>query len=196
MKKLLLLLSASLLLVGSCWAQSKPQSLGEVARKVRAQRAKKEDTSRRVFTNDSVKQHRRQLSVVGERKTSAAQESQTAAEGEAEAAKKGAEEEQKCDEQCWRNRFAEQRRKIRTAEQEADILQREYNLARTQFYQDPNRAMREQYSNTVAGGPELQRLQQQITQKQAEIEKLKQELSGLQNELRRSGGKPGWAREQ
>ena len=54
--------------------------------------------------------------------------------------------------------------------------------------------MRDQYSNTTAGGRELQQLQQRINDKQAQILRLQQELSGLEDQLRREGGNPGWAR--
>jgi len=126
--------------------------------------------------------------------------SRAPAEGGEEGAAAGGEaaaaggEKQKCDEACWRGKFSEKRNAIRTAQSELDILQREFNLARTQYYQDPNQAMRDQYSNNTSGGRELQDLQQRINDKQAQIQRLQQELSGLEDQLRREGGNPGWAR--
>ena len=199
MRKAIGALSALLLVAGLAWAQSQPVSLGEVARQVRAQRAAKDISRVRLFTNDSIPQAGAGVSVVGEAAAppAAAPEGEITAEagaaGEAEAAKR--EEEKKCEEECWRGRFRAQREKIRTAQRELDLLQREFNVNRLQYYQDPNQAMREQYSGTTAGGRELQELLQKISDKQAEIQRYQRELSELENQLRREGGKPGWARE-
>jgi hypothetical protein len=200
MRKVLLIISGVLLLSGAAWAQSNtPPSLAEVARKVRAQRAKKDISKVPLYTNETLPKEGVSVSVLGK---PGAPPAAPAAEGEegaaaapkAEAGGKGEAEE--CDEQCWRDRFRVHRAKIRTTERELDILQREYDLARTQYYQDPNQAVREQYSNTTAGGHQLQALLNQIDEKQAEIQRLQRELSDLEDELRRSGGQPGWAREE
>jgi chromosome segregation ATPase len=100
-----------------------------------------------------------------------------------------------CDEQCWRDKFKEKRAAITEAERELDILEREENLARRQHYTDPNQAMKEQYSNSTAGGAELQELQKKITDKKADVQKLKQELQRLGDDLRRAGKPAGWGRE-
>lgn len=197
MRKVVLVLSALLLVSGLAWAQANtPPSLAEVARKVRAERAKKDLSEVPFFTNDSIPRGGAPVAVVGRAAPAApaaamGEEGAAAVAGE-EAAAEAAEE---CDEQCWRRKFREQRQKIQTAERELDLLQREYNLARTQYYQDPNEAMREQYSGTTAGGRQLQDLLNQMEEKRAEIGRLRQELSDLEDELRRSGGKAGWARD-
>lgn len=197
MRKVLLALTTLLLVTAPAWAQSSrtPQSLAELARKVRAQRAKKDLSKIPFYTNDSIPKTGAPISIVGKGRRPAAEASEgVTATAEGEAAAEGEAEE--CGEQCWRVRFREQREKIRTAQYELDILQREYKLARTQYYQDPNQAVREQYSGNTAGGRELQDLLNRINEKQAEIQRLQQELAALEDELRRSGGQPGWAREQ
>ncbi len=191
MKKAILILSALLLVAGPAWAQTQTRSLGEIARKLRAARAKKDLSKVRVYTNDNLPKSTVPISVMGRRAA-------TSSEGAAAAGQvdvSGKEEGEECDEQCWRGKFSEQRLKIRTAEGAVDLLQREYNLARTQHYQDPNAALREQYSNTAAGGRQLQDLLNQMNAKKREIQQLRQELTALEREMRRSGGKPGWARE-
>lgn len=194
MKKVILLLSVLLVASGLTWAQSRtPSSLAEVARKVRAQRIKKDLSKVPLFTNDNIPKAGAAVSTVGSSRVVAAAEGEPAAEEEAGAGKEGEAEE--CDEQCWRERFREKRQQIRSAQRELDILQREYNLARVQYYQDPNRAMREQYSANTAGGRELLELQRQMSEKRTEIQRLQQELSQLEDDLRRSGGSPSWARE-
>lgn len=193
MKRLLGLLAVLLLVSGVGWAQTvKELRLGDLARKVRAERASRDLSKIPVFTNETLPKQGG-INTVGASRAAA-----TAEGGEGEAAAGGAAaaggEKEKCDEQCWRGKFRDKRQQITTAQTELDIAQREYNLARTQYYQDPNQAMREQYSANTAGGRQLQELQQRINDKQAQIQRLQQELAGLEDQLRREGGNPGWAR--
>jgi septal ring factor EnvC (AmiA/AmiB activator) len=71
---------------------------------------------------------------------------------------------------------------------ELDILQREFNLKQQQFYQDPNAALKQQYSRD-----DLNKTQSEIDAKKQAVERDKQALSGLEDELRKAGGDPGWA---
>lgn len=196
MRRILLGLSALLLTAGLAWAQSNvPPDLVEASRKARAARAKK-GTEARVFTNDSLAQMGGAISTVGGAEAAAPGAAPQPAMAEGGAAAEGeGEQKQDCDDECWRNKFRQQREKVAAAKRELDILQREYNLARTQHYQDPNQAVREQYSNTTAGGRELQRLLDNMSQKQQEISDLERGLSTLEDELRRAGKSPGLARE-
>lgn len=197
MRKALLLLSGLLLVSGLAWAQSRtPSGLGDLARRLRAERAQKDLSRVPFFTNDNIPRAGVAVSIVGRvapPPSTPAGEGAAAAETEKGAAEKEPAEE--CGEQCWRVKFRAHRERIRTAQRELDLLQREYNLARTQYYQDPNRAMREQFSGNTAGGRELMELLQKMKAKQGEIQKFQRELSELENELRRAGGQPGWARE-
>ncbi len=199
MRKAAGILSLILLTAGLAWAQTLPPSLAEAARKARSERAKAGAAKVPMYTNDNIPRAGN-LSIAGPTAApatrgegeAAATEGGAAAAGEGEA---GAKKEEKCDEACWKSKFSEQRNKIKDAERELDVMQREYNLARTQYYQDPNAAMREQYSNNTAGGRELQDLQNRINNKKADIDRLKQKLSALEDDLRKSGGQPSWARE-
>lgn len=198
MKRFLLLIVALSVGVTLGWAnQSGGQaSLGEVARRVRAERAKKDLSQIPMFTNDNIPKGVG-ISTVGQVAPAPGEEGEAAPAAAAAAEGQGApgeEAEEECDEKCWRDKFAQQREKIATATRELDILQREYNLARTQYYQDPNQAVREQYSANTAGGRELQDLLNRINEKKTEIDQLQRELSTLEDDLRRAGGKPGWAR--
>ena len=93
-------------------------------------------------------------------------------------------------EKTWRKRFQDQRDKIAAAEKELDILQRESDKAQVQYYNDPTKAMNEQFSRK-----EINDKNAKIDQKKQEIANLKQQLSDMEDELRKSGGDPGWARE-
>lgn len=194
MRKVFGALVVLLLFTGLPCAQTVPEGLGEFARKVRMERAKKDLSHVPYYTNDNIPKAAGIISVVGAEPPSVeGTEGAATAEGQAGTAKK--EEQPKCDESCWRGKFSAKRAQISTAQAELDVLQREYNLARTQYYQDPNRAVREQYSNNPAGGGELGALQQRINDKKAAIERLQRELSDLEDALRRAGGNPAWARE-
>ncbi|MFQ5695135.1 MAG: hypothetical protein ACE5HB_04025 [Terriglobia bacterium] len=193
MRKAIGVLAILLLSAGAASAQFIPKSLAEVARKVRAQRASQNLPKARLYTNDSIPKAGDAVSVVG---TVGARRSAGTDAGNGDTAAAEGQQDAECDEACWRQQFDAKRKEIAQAERDLDILQREYNLARTQYYQDPNQAVREQYSNTTGGGAELQRLMDQINQKQADIQRLQRELGDLENDLRRAGGKPGWARPQ
>ena len=92
-------------------------------------------------------------------------------------------------EKTWRKRFADQRTKIETAEKELDILQRESEKAQVQYYNDPQKALMEQNTRK-----DINDKNAKIDQKKLEIASLKQQLSDMEDELRKSGGDPGWAR--
>jgi broad specificity polyphosphatase/5'/3'-nucleotidase SurE len=89
----------------------------------------------------------------------------------------------------WRKRFEKQREKISNTEQELDVLQRELNKDQVQYYNDPQKAMQQQYSRS-----DINDKTARIEAKKKELEALKQGLSDMEDELRKAGGDPGWAR--
>jgi hypothetical protein len=92
-------------------------------------------------------------------------------------------------EKAWRKRFADQRRKIADAEQELEVLQREGQKADVQYYSDPQKALKEQYSRG-----EINEKTVKAEAKKKEIATLQRQLTDMEEELRRTGGDPGWAR--
>jgi chromosome segregation ATPase len=92
-------------------------------------------------------------------------------------------------EKAWRKRFSNQRAKIAKAEKELDILQREDEKAQVQYYPDPQKTMTEQNTRK-----EINEKTAKINAKKQEIAQLKQELDDLEDQLRKSGADPGWAR--
>jgi predicted RNase H-like nuclease (RuvC/YqgF family) len=93
-------------------------------------------------------------------------------------------------EKLWRQKFAEAYKKLRLAEAELNVLDREWNKAQTEYYSDPQKAMKEQYTRK-----DINEHQQKIDAKKREVAGLRQAISSLEDELRRSGGDAGWARE-
>ncbi len=93
-------------------------------------------------------------------------------------------------ESYWRKRFADIRYKVRVAETERDILQRELGVLLLQYDPNPGKALVESVTRN-----KINEHRKAITDKQGEIEALQRELSDLEDELRHAGGYPGWARE-
>jgi len=92
-------------------------------------------------------------------------------------------------EAAWRKRFQAQRDKIAKAEKELDILTRELEKAQVEYYPDPQKAMTQQ--NTRA---DINEKQAKIDAKKRDLDQLRQGLDDLEDQLRKSGGDPGWAR--
>jgi chromosome segregation ATPase len=92
-------------------------------------------------------------------------------------------------EKAWRKRFQAQRNKIAKAERELDILSRELEKAQVEYYPDPQKAMTQQNTRADING-----INAKIDAKKAELEQLKQGMDDLEDQLRKSGGDPGWAR--
>jgi hypothetical protein len=166
-------------------SQTAQPSLAEAARKAKEQR-KIEPKSGKVFTDDDVANLKGGISVVGTEPTPPAA---AAAATPAPAGGKIAPEPVK-NEAYWRKRFADARRALADDSKELDVLQREFNLKQTQFYSNPNVALREQYSRK-----DLDDTQAEINAKKQDVDKDNQAISNLQDELRTSGGEPGWANE-
>ena len=92
-------------------------------------------------------------------------------------------------EAAWRKRFQAQRDKIAKAEKELDILGRELEKAQLEYYPDPQKALKEQYDRG-----DINKKSAKIDAKQRELDQLRQGLADLEDQLRKSGGDPGWAR--
>ena len=189
-------LKASMLLPGLCLAalpalarQQQTDPVADAARRAREQQ-KAAPKPKKVYTDDDVKPAA--PSSEGAAAGGAAAGSQTTGEKKQGAAATGEDKSKGSGESAetrWRKRFADQRDKIATAEKELDILQRESNKSQTQYYSDPQKALMEQNSRK-----DINEKDAKISAKKQEIANLKQQLADMEDELRKSGGDPGWAR--
>ena len=68
-------------------------------------------------------------------------------------------------------------------------MARELEKAQVQYYPDPQKAMAQQ--NTRA---DITAINTKIDAKKQELDQLKKGLDDLEDQLRKSGGDPGWAR--
>jgi hypothetical protein len=114
----------------------------------------------------------------------------TEATGDAKNPPAGGAPADKDDEKGWRQRFKLQHDRIARAEKELDVLQREEVKAQVQYYPDPQKALTEGYTRKDINDKDAK-----IAAKKDEIAKLKQGLDDLEDQLRKAGGDPGWARE-
>jgi hypothetical protein len=169
--------------------------VAEAARKAREQK-KAEPKPKKVFTNDDLGSAAPAPAAATPAPGATASgnaETKENAEGTANGDKDVAGEKSagvnKNGEEAWRKRFREARDKLAQAEQELDILQRESQKSQVQYYTDPQKALSEQYSRK-----EISDKDTKIDAKKQEIAQMKQHISDLEDELRKSGGDPGWAR--
>ena len=168
-------------------------AVAEAAKKAREQK-KEAPKPKKVYTDDDISTKKSDISIVGpapapnaEAATNTAKSTAIASAADATDAPKPSDANS---EKAWRARFAELRTKIATAEQELDVLQREENKNSVQYYADPTKAMKEQYSRE-----EINKKAAKIEAKKKEIANLKQQWSDAEDAVRRAHGDPGWSRE-
>ncbi len=164
-------------------SQQSADPMADAARKARAEQ-KNAPKPKKVFTNDDIAPA--QVSKPADSKTSSAS---AGADATSKDDKDAAAENDPKSEKYWRKRFSKAREKLANAEREADVLQRELNKNEVQYYTDPQKALMEQYSRK-----DINDAQAKLDAKKKEIESLKQQISDLEDELRKAGGDPGWAR--
>lgn len=164
--------------------------MAEAARKAREQK-KTEPKPKKVYTDDDFRPAPTAESSA--KASSAAQAGKEGAEETGQVAAKGEKKDEapaEDQEKKWRARFKEMHGKIAQAEQELSILQRELDKGQVQYYTDPQKAMEEQNSRK-----DIDEKTAKINGKKKEIGQLKQNLSDMEDELRKSGGDMGWSRE-
>ncbi|MGC1106412.1 MAG: hypothetical protein WA876_07725 [Candidatus Acidiferrales bacterium] len=161
---------------------TKSDSLADAARKAR-EAQKNAPKAPMVFTNDNIPTSPSGVSVVGE---SAASSSDQSASSDTQAGAAAS----KNDEETWRKRFADARLKIDQDTSELSVMQREMGELNVQYYPDPTKALMQSVTRA-----DLIKKQNAIDAKQKELDADKQALSNLEDELRKAGGDPGWARE-
>lgn len=157
------------------------ESLTDASRRVREQ--KKETAKRpKVFTNDNIPKQG-DISAVG---------SEPAAPENAENASAGSEKGDKNSanhERDWRARFEKLHHKLEQDQADLDVMQRELGVLDLQYYNDPVKGMQQELTRS-----DISAKTAKIAAKQKEIEADKQAISDADDELRKSGGEPGWAR--
>jgi len=157
------------------------ESLGDAARRVREQ--KKETVQQpKVFTNDNIPRQG-DISAVGPQ-PEAAENADGAAAGNGKSDKGSSN-----DEKTWRTRFEKLHHKLEQDQANLDVMQRELGVLDLQYYNDPAKGMQQGLTRS-----DINEKTAKIAAKQKEIDADKQAISDAEDELRNSGGDPGWAR--
>jgi hypothetical protein len=195
------LFSSSLFLLGLSFASSiaiaqQDQSqantgdpVADAARKAREQK-KTAPKPKKVFTDDDIATKPADVPPPSEVATASDKSDGGLAPTKAPVSKDDAEKkEDPNSETAWRKRFAAQRRRISDAEEDLSVLEREAEKADVQYYNDPQKALQQQYTRA-----EINAKNDKIAEKKKAIADLKQQLSDLEDQLRSAGGDPGWAR--
>ena len=167
-------------------AAAQDQSSDDVAAAARKAREKQKaaPAGKKVITNDDIPGAKNSAAA-----PAAAADTTAAKTGDgAQADDKAAENDPKS-EVYWQKKFQKVRDQIATSEKELDVLQRELEKSQVQYYSDPQKALMEQHDRS-----DINDKTAKIDAKKKEIEGLKQQLSDLEDDLRKSGGDPGWAR--
>ncbi|HVA94469.1 MAG TPA: hypothetical protein VNI36_06145 [Candidatus Dormibacteraeota bacterium] len=187
-KKLMVMsLGATFLLAPSyLLAQQDQVSVVDAARRARAAR-KDAPKSKLVIDNDNLDTLTGVVSVVGQ---PPAPPEKAAAPGKEKAPAEAAKPPVK-GEAYWRSKFADANKKLSEDARELDILQREYNLKQEQFYTNPMASLTQGYDRQ-----DLNDTKTKIDNMTNTVAQDKQDISNLEDELRRAGGDPGWARPQ
>jgi hypothetical protein len=188
-KRILIAICAALAVFGgarlaTAQTSTSQDSLADAARKAQAEK-KAQPKPAIVYTDDNIGAISGNVSVVG----AAPGTAPAASSGDESGGKEKAPAEKK-DEAYFRNKFAQLREKLELDQKELDVLQREFGLKQQQYYSDPNTAMKEEYSRK-----DLDDTKNEIDQKNQDIAADQQAITDLEDELRRSGGDPGWERE-
>jgi predicted RNase H-like nuclease (RuvC/YqgF family) len=172
-------------------AQQAPATTGDpvadAARKARADQ-KTAPKPKKVFTNDDIP------SAVPPPPPPATSDSTKKTDGQPQADDKSVKKELDPEDDpkqpaYWQKRARTLRTKLSAAEQELDVLQRELSKDELQYYPDPQKALMQQYNRS-----DINEKRAKADAKKAEVETLKQQVSGLEDDVRKAGGDPGWVR--
>ncbi len=165
------------------------ESLGQIAREFRQQR-KLAPKASFVFTNDNIPRAGG-ISTVGVPSPPPAPPAQADSAPQSARAFSPATSEKPplANEKDWRNRFATLRRNLSQAQEELAIDQRELGKLTLQYYPNPQQTLMQSIMPV-----DITKKQSAIDKKQMEIADLKRQLSNLEDDLRKAGGDPGWAR--
>jgi hypothetical protein len=169
-------------------AQDDQGSVADAARRAQAEK-KSAPKAKLTIDNDNLGTLTGTVSVVGEAPPAPEdQAKKPAAEDKAQQAVAPEDKAPVKDEAYWRKKFADANKKLTDDAHELDILQREYNLKQEQFYTDPMASLKQEYSRT-----DLNDTRAKIDEKTAVVAQDKDDIANLEDELRQSGGDPGWA---
>lgn len=168
---------------GSVYGQQKAaatdQSLGDFARRVRAEKAK-EPKPVRVVTNDN-------LPGADEAAFGSASKEKGAAPASAEPPSPPSPATH--DEAYFRSQLRTLQGNLDTHQRELAVLQQKLGQNQLQYYPDPNKTLQQEYSRS-----DIDKLTAEINAKKQQLDDDQKAIDDLHEQLRREGGDPGWLR--
>ena len=93
------------------------------------------------------------------------------------------------DEKYWRTQFQKARADMKASEDKAQLLDLKIKDLNTQLLRQSD-----VYNRENRLGPEITEAQKQLDAALKEVDQAKKKITDLEDELRRSGGPPGWSR--
>ncbi len=178
--------------LGHAQQSTSAPSLGDLARKLKAQRAQEKEKPK-LYTNDNLpaRPAGQPLSVaagISENEKASKPGEKPAAET---ASKPGKEEpaNQVHDEKYYREQMAELQGRLSFHRRELDVLQQKLGQNQVQYYPDPQKTLDQEYKRG-----DINKLQGDIDKKKQQIADDERAIEDLRDQLRREGGDPGWLR--
>ena len=165
-------------------AQQKPDannnSLGDIARQLKAQKAK-DPKPAKVITNDDISRPKDAGtgSAAGGQGKSYAEAASEGSGGPAQAH----------DETYYRSRLSSLQGQLDTHKRELNVLQEKLGQNQMQFYPDPNKSLLQQYSRD-----DINKLTTEIDAKKQQVADDEKAIEDLHDQLRHEGGDPSWLR--
>jgi hypothetical protein len=92
-------------------------------------------------------------------------------------------------EKTWRAKFADLRAKLDRDKEDLDVMQRELGVLNLQNYSDPVKGMQQELTRD-----DINKKTADIDAKRKQIDADQQAIDDAEEDLRKSGGDPGWAR--
>ncbi|MBZ5565491.1 MAG: hypothetical protein LAP13_24105 [Acidobacteriia bacterium] len=178
--------------VGHAQQSTSAPSLGDLARKLKAQRAQEKEKPK-LYTNDNLpaRPAGQPLSVAAGISENA-EASKRGEKPEAGTESKPAEEEsanQVHNEKYYRAQMAKLQGRLSLHQRELDVLQQKLGQNEMQYYPDPQKTLDQQYTRG-----DINKLQGDIDKKKQQIAADERAIEDLRDQLRREGGDPGWLR--
>jgi hypothetical protein len=182
--------------VGVALAQDSPgsESLADLARQAKAQRAKSREKTK-VYTNEDIEA----LPPLPMRTTNLPPGEPTAqattgnkAGNDALKARPAEAGSEKHREEYFRARMGKLEERLELDQREVTVLQQTLGQSEMMYYSDPVQGLLQSSGPTAMS--DVHRQQDQVAKKQADVAADQVAIDNLQDELRRAGGDPGWLR--
>lgn len=159
-------------------------SLGEIARKLKAERAQETHKPVATYTNDNLPSRESLGIVTGDLAGQAKAKAPATGKNVAPAEEHG--------EKYFRSKLEKVRSQMESHERQLAVLQQQLGLARVQYYPDPQKTLEQE--STPAFQTDVDKLRARIADEEKTLADDQKAMDDLQQELRRAGGNPGWIR--